>query len=229
MSVDTSLVGVGLYDVAEAARLTGVSRQRIRRWLCGYRYTYQDEKRWSTPLWRPQLPAFDGKLALGFRDLTEIRVVDALVTAGLSPRTVRRAICHAREYIDDERPLSTAKFRTDGRTIFLEIADETKEPALFDLLKRQYGLHRVLAPSFKDLEFDENVAVRWWPLSRQRQVVIDPARSFGQPIVAGGGVPTAALADAVDTEGSVAAAARLFEVSPDAVRDALRFEQRLAA
>jgi hypothetical protein len=34
----------GIYTVPEAARLTGVSTGRIRRWLRGYRYTSRKKK-----------------------------------------------------------------------------------------------------------------------------------------------------------------------------------------
>lgn len=60
-------------------------------------------------------------------------------------------------------------------------------------------------------------------------IVIDPQRSFGQPIAAEYGVPTVALAEAVKSEGSVDHVARLYEVSPSVVRDAVRFQEYLMA
>ena len=49
-------------------------------------------------------------------------------------------------------------------------------------------------------------------------MVLDPARSFGQPIAAQSGVPTIVLFDAVKSEGSIKAAARVYEVSEMEVR-----------
>ena len=135
----------------------------------------------------------------------------------------------AREILHDERPFTTAKFRTDGRSIFLEIAQQANDPVLLDLLKNQYGMKRVIEPSFKNLDYEENVAVRWWPMSHKHQVVIDPKRNFGAPIVDEGGVATSVLADAVGAEGSIKAAARYYNVNERAVRDAVRFEENLAA
>ena len=60
-------------------------------------------------------------------------------------------------------------------------------------------------------------------------IVIDPQRSFGQPIAAEFGVPTVALAEAVKSEGSIDRVARLYEVSSAVVRDAVRFEEYLLA
>ena len=73
------------------------------------------------------------------------------------------------------------------------------------------------------------MAARWWPLPGADTIVIDPQRSFGQPIAADYGVPTATLARAVTVEGSVKAAARAYEVPARVVRDAGEFEDRLAA
>lgn len=100
---------------------------------------------------------------------------------------------------------------------------------LLELIRSQYGFRRLLEPSLKNLEFNADHAIRWWPLSRQRSVVLDPARHFGQPIVHSASVPTHALARAVETEGSITRAARTFEVRQDEVRDAVAFEQRIAA
>jgi len=60
-------------------------------------------------------------------------------------------------------------------------------------------------------------------------VVLDPRRQFGQPIIENGGAQTSAIADAVKAEGSIEAVASWFEIDPDAVRQAVEFEIRLAA
>jgi uncharacterized protein (DUF433 family) len=64
---------------------------------------------------------------------------------------------------------------------------------------------------------------------RRRSIVIDPSRAFGRPIAAETGIPTEVLATAVAVDGSPEKVARLYEVLPSAVRDALRFERALAA
>ncbi len=61
------------------------------------------------------------------------------------------------------------------------------------------------------------------------RVVLDPQRAFGQPIVTKEGVPTTTLAEAIAVEGTVDRVARIYDVGPDSVRDAIRFEKTLAA
>jgi uncharacterized protein (DUF433 family) len=218
-----NLIGIGLYTPAEASRLLSISAGKITRWLGGH-----DAKgSWYERLWRPQVDLGDGKIYLGFRDLMELRTANAFMEAGVSAIMIRRAIAEARKYVDDERPLSTTRFRTDGQSIFLDIADRDNDPKLLDLFKRQYTFKRIVEASLKGVEFDGTIPVRWWPLSKQDQIVVDPERSFGQPIEATSGVPTAPLAAAARAEGSIERAAMIWRVPPQAVRRAIKFEDTL--
>jgi len=228
-----SLLGVGVYTVPEAARLTGVSAPRIRRWLTGYTFKSRSATRSSAPVWGRQIGSSKDELVLSFRDLLEVRFVDAFRRHGVSWKTIRLAAERAAEIVEDSHPFSTKRFKTDGRSIFADIAQETREESLLDLAKSQYELKSIVDPFlFAGLEFSElhGVPVRWWPLGRDRRVVLDPERSFGQPIVTPESVPTAILAQAVKAEdGSLEAVARWYLVDSKAVKDAVEFENRLAA
>ena len=86
-----SLFNLGIYSVAEAARLTGVSTSRIRRWLRGYRFKSRGRRYATDALWHGQLDPIEGKLALGFLDLMEVRFVDAFPKQGISWPTIHKA------------------------------------------------------------------------------------------------------------------------------------------
>lgn len=226
---ETRLIGIGLYTVPEAARLTRIAVPRIRRWLGGYRYRDAAGEHTSAPLWQPEVPKFGSKVELSFRDLMELRFVHLFLEQGLSLHAIRRAIERAVDLFGVERPLSTKRFRTDGRTIFLEVAGEMDEPLLFDLKRDQYLFHRMVAPSFKDIDFEAGLPARWWPVSERKGIVLDPKRCFGKPILAEYGVPAAALADAYKVRGSFKLVGVDFEVPDKAVREAVAFQERLAA
>src|ERR1700738_1282000 len=114
----SAAIGVGLYTVPQARRLTGVPGARIRRWLRGYEHGGRDERRRSHPVWHVQLEPADGQLALGFLDLMEVRFVDAFLKAGLSLAKIRRAAHLAKDLVGCDHPFSTQKFRTAGKRIF---------------------------------------------------------------------------------------------------------------
>ncbi|WP_245470865.1 DUF433 domain-containing protein [Bradyrhizobium guangzhouense] len=222
-------MGIGFYTVPEAARLLKIAPLNIRRWLGGYRFTQGDKTVDMPPLWKPQLPPYDHHMELGFRDLIELRVIKSFLDAGLSILTVRNCLEYARGLAGDDHPFSTRRFRTDGRTIFLESLRRTGEDEVLDLKSHQYVIKKVIDRTFKDLDISQDIVTRWRPFEGKQSIVIDPSRAFGQPITNNYGVPTITLADAVKAEGSVERVSKLYDVSPSAVRDAVRFEKSLAA
>lgn len=227
------LIGVGLYTPAEAGRLLRVSASKITRWLRGH--TIKGKP--YPALWTPEIDLGDDRLFLGFRDLMEVRVADAFIRAGVSAVRVRAAIHIAREAIGRDHPLSTDRFRTDGREIFLRIIetgpDGEEREHLLNLFRRQYEFKGIIDPILKTVDFGEDGGpLLWWPGGRRLNVVVDPTRAFGQPIDASSSVPTTVLAAAAQQEGIIGAA-RAYEVSEASIRRAVEFEallgQRMAA
>lgn len=223
-------LGIGYYTVPEAARLLHMPPRTINRWLGGYSFNSGGKRGEMPPLWEPELPATeDDRLELGFRDLIELRFIQAFVGEGLDLRVVRSCLEHARQCVQDDRPFSTRRFKTDGRTIFLESLKASEESEVLDLKRGQYVIKAVLERTFRDLDIDQDVVTRWRPFQGKDTIVIDPQRAFGQPVAAAYGVPTVALADAVRAEGTADRVALLYEVPASVVRDAVKFEASLAA
>lgn len=223
------LLGRGVYSVGESARLTGVSAARIRRWLRGYEFPTLTGRGKSEPVWLGGLKTISGVVALDFRDLLEIRYVDAFLKRGVSWRTLRAASQRATERFGDSRPFSTGRFKTDGRAVFAEIVDTHREPTVVDIVRQQHCFDSIVRPFLTSVDFDREEPLRWWPLGKREPVVIDPARSFGKPIEAERGVPTEILARGVLAGQSMEEVARWYEVSARAVRSAVEFESRSAA
>lgn len=218
--------GIGAYSLAEAGRLLSVSPTTIRRWLFGYAYDHHGPRTAQPPLWHPQYGVDQEEPLLGFRDLMEARIVRGLRAMNFGLPTIRECLRRASEIAEDDHPFSTRLFKTDGKRIFLEQMGSGGDNTLLDLKQRQHVFHQVVAPSFVGLEFDAEAASRWWLLPSKRTIVLDPARSFGQPIAAASGIPTVRLAQAVKAEGSIERVAQIFEIRPAIVRDALKFERR---
>src|ERR1051325_7594386 len=176
------LVGKGIYSIPEASRLAGVHITTIRRWIRGYSYQLADGRHWSPEIVKPDVPFVEGAYSLTFKDLIEVRFVHAFRKYGVSWKTLRKANEYAKEILRTTHPFSTSQFRTDGRSIFAEIAAGSREADLLDIVKNQFVFREIIAPYLKGLELsDRDEAIRWWPLERRGRVVLDPARSFGQP------------------------------------------------
>lgn len=223
-----------MYPLSRAARLVGTDSRTARRWLRGYSWKYHDGRRASGPLWSLEYAEDEdlgAEQVLSFRDLLELRTVARFIQQGVSLRVVRATIDVAREVLGDY-PLHSRRFVTDGKKIFLDAVNLAGDVELLDLKARQYTIDAVIRPSLiEGIEYDDNaVALRWFPNPRQKSIVLDPQVQFGEPIVAASGVPTNTLAAAYMAEGKdLGRVARLYRVTPQAVKAAVAFEHRLAA
>ena len=159
----------------------------------------------------------------------QLRVGAQLVLeTDISLQALRKAllIIRDRKLIDHDHPLATSRFKTDGRGSSLRSAtrpESRSSTTYFEASMRSTALSR---RAFKDVDRNFEIT-RWWPLGRDRTVVVDPQRSFGAPIASQSGIPTATLALAAEREGSVRAVTRWYRVTEREVRDAIAFEQRL--
>jgi uncharacterized protein (DUF433 family) len=224
------LLQTGIYAVSEASRLVNVSPWRIRRWLKGYEFKVKHGRHRSPAVWNSQLDPIDHTIALGFLDLLEIRCVDAFISAGVSWKTLRQVHDRARELVGHSHPFCTNRFATDGHTIFMEFQEKNDEVTLWDMQNVQRVFDLIIRPFLKDIEFDNSrVPLRWWPRGKSHQVALDPRRSFGQPIIFREGIPTQILARSARANDSVEEVARWFEINSKSVREAVDFEDALAA
>lgn len=227
MNKQIDLAQIGVYSVTEASRLTKVTPVRVRGWLQGHT---QGAGRRSSPKLQGQLPAMDGKLALGFLDLMEVRFISHFLQAGVQWKTLRMAANRARSELHLDHPFA-ARFTTDGRTVFSETVNDTGDPRLPDLVDNQFAMFRILEPLLQDgIEFDSDGYARLWrPSKDEPNVVLDPKRSFGRPVIDSTGVPTRALFDAMRVEGDVERVAHWYKVDPSCVQEAVAFEFRITA
>lgn len=219
-------VGTGAYTPRQASRLIGVPAPKLSRWLRGHSI---GEHHYA-PLWEPEI-TIDGDIYLGFLDLMEARVASEFIRIGLSAIQVRRAIEIARDEIGNTHPLSTNRFRTDGREIFLEVVEkddvgQTRE-RLLNIFRKQYEFKNVIDPILRTVDFGSHGQPSiWWPRGRNVKILIDPKRSFGHPIEGSSSVPTAVLANAAAVDG-VRQAAINFDVTEAAVTRSVEFEKSL--
>ncbi len=225
------LIGQGIYTIPDVARFTGLSYARARNWIKGYHYRYHGERRETSPIITSNFDPIDNSYAISFLDLIEIRFVKEFLRFGISLRTIRAASVRAQELLERAHPFSTNVFRTDGRTILADIAEEEQDKNLMDLIKQQYEIYSIFDPFlYESIDFSEqDYALRWYPHKDNRTIVIDPSRCLGQPIIDPEGVPTAALWNSYQVEQDFQRVASWFEVREEAIRDAILFEESIAA
>jgi uncharacterized protein (DUF433 family) len=178
------------------------------------------------------LPSIENKVALGFLDLIEIKFVDAFLNVGVSWAAIHKVREKAKIlYTDTNHPFCTKQFVTDGCQIFRDLHSETGEHCLEEIASNQRVFAEIVKPFIKQLEFrDGTIIERWWPLGKDRHIVVDPRKNFGQPTVVTEGIPTQNLVRSYRANGSsLEEVARWFEISPVTVQEAVEYELSFAA
>ncbi|HLH21804.1 MAG TPA: DUF433 domain-containing protein [Chloroflexota bacterium] len=222
-SHDLEIVQRPLYSYAEADYLAGVSRGTARRWLTGYAYMGSEGPHVVQP---PITSRRDAQGAASFLDLVEIIAIGRMRQTGLSLPRIRIVVHNCQEVLGVPRPLTRLRFKTDGRDIFVDCG-----PVLLEVGKRkgQQAWTEVLEPFLRDLDYAHDVARRWWPLGHDGGVLVDPDYGFGLPTVAGSGVRTEIILEQFRAGEPVAEIATDFNLSPQQVEQAVRFESLRAA
>jgi len=227
--VDMNYIGKGIYSIPDVHRITGLPSNVIYRWVRGYDYAYKGEAQHANKLWELDFDPIDNQISLSFKDLIEINFINEFKKHGLGLNTIRNYLLMLQERFGTNHPFSTMKFLTDGRQIILEVEGERGETILEEISMRQIVFNQIVKPFLKQLEFENDILMRWWPLTKNRSVVLDPNRNFGQPIVNKEGILTEILANAVKVNESFDVVMNWYDISKESLKDAVAYESRLAA
>jgi len=207
----------GAFTTSQVGRLIGVEPQKVAAWTEG-----------EPPLLISDFDRVAGRIALSFDALVEARAIAYLTSEGISTRRLRTLMKTLRARFQDAHPLARDReLITDGRFVF-----EMKDRKLIDLLTDCYASEEVLRPCLAGrVEFRGGRAAWLEPDPAKLPLVrVDPQRAFGRPVVVEDAiaVPTETLSTAAEMEG-IAEASDWYGVSEEAVKQAIQFEERLAA
>ncbi len=227
VNLDFGLFTRPLYTYAQADRLTGVPRGTSSRWVKGYKYRSDQGERVIQP---PMTAGPEGRTEGGvsFFDLVSIKAIDGLRKRKFGARKIREVITFCQDELGVDYPLATRRFKTDRRNIYMHAGDGQ----LWEVLGRQKGAQawdQVLDPFLKDLEYQNDLARRWWPIGRDELVVVDPEYGFGSPVIVNSGLRTELVAERHEVGDDPEVIAYDFNLTLEQVESALKMETKLAA
>lgn len=232
-AIDTALYDQPAYRVGEAARILALPAATVTAWCFGHDYRHRDG---SPKRFRRVIdPADARRRELSFVNLCELHLLAVIRRHhGVRLVQVRKAIDFLRRELAVPRPLATQKFLTNGVALFVEHAG--------DLLNVSEQGQRALRADFERaltrIEFGKRGGpVVLFPFTRDvstsedqpRIVIVDPARSFGRPVVAGAYVRTEVIEQRFRAGETIAEMADDYDVPVGTIEEALRFEHRRAA
>lgn len=211
------------YTVGEAAHYLGVPKSTMRSWFAGQKG------------FRPVIKPADTKaLALSFSNLVEAYVLTAIRRKHhVALPTIRRGLEFLVGKLGAKRPLLEQQFATNGVDLFVEHLGQVINISRHG----QIEIAELIRAYLERVERDaKGVPVKLYPFMRTqalreqpRSVMIDPRVSFGRPVIAGTGIPTAVLAEQFKAGDSVPLLAKEYGATEEAVWDAIRCELELEA
>lgn len=216
---NTLKIGQGIYTRRDIADILRQPYQKVSRWINVYwdgklGEAYEDRYSWRT----------DGSQAVSFHTLVEFYLMMLFSEAGVPPRRVMEAHQQLSKMYDTAFPFAKREvldnLRTDNQRIYFETPDG-------DIVSldgtRQLNM-KFVQLFFKKLDFDQdNLASKFWPLGKDKAIVIDPARKFGHPVVNGHNVYPETLYGHHKAGDPIAYIAHVYQLQEKEVEDALEF------
>jgi uncharacterized protein (DUF433 family) len=218
------------YSVAEAAHYLHMPEETLRSWVASRLYPVAGRSTHSASLIRLDDPK--GQY-LSFINLVEAHVLAAIRRRhGVMLPKVRKALDYLRREFRVERPLIDQTFQTDGLDLFIERYGEL----IYASREGQLAMKEIVGVYLRRIERDaRGLPMKFYPFTRDtearaapasdpRVVVMNPAVSFGRPVIAGTGIPVSSVYERYKAGDSVADLARDYRLEISAIEEAIRCE-----
>jgi len=180
-----------MYYPAFASKLVRLSTGRIKRWLQGYEFNYRQEKSGQVVYGTSDPVIHRKKIELpeyaSFLELIDLLFVKQFLEHGFSLQKIRVALNELYR-LTGENHFAHNKFFVFQKSLYVNNDNE-----IIDLLTGgQKAIEKFIKSLGSQLDFHSvsGFPVRWYPLGKEKQIVLDPDISFGRPTVLGTGINT---------------------------------------
>ena len=171
--------------------------------------------------------------SLSFMNLLECHMLASLrAVYDLRLPKIRRAVAHMAKTSGFSHPLIEQPLYTDRVDVLIKEIDK------FINLSRggQLAITEIVEAHLERVEYDKALgSFKFYPFVRERSatepkfILIDPARGFGKPVVAGTGISTAVIASRFNARESMPDLAKEYGLEEKQIEEAIRWETRAVA
>src|SRR4028118_543080 len=195
---------IPIYSIPEAAAYLRLPKEKLRSWVKGWSSETKADKPFFDPLIKlphpnnfELLPQSKTTL-LSFINLVEAHVLIAIFKAtGFSRKQLSTALDYIKRHLSTPQLYARKEFERKGIPLLFERFGEKLAAS-----DREQEARQILATYFDRIVRDEaGLPLKLYPFTKlpgsdePKTVMIDPRISFGRPVLAGTGIPTAILAE----------------------------------
>ena len=217
-------LGGWVYTTSDIARILQLPQHKVRRWVSGYwKIGESGHRLLAAPVIDRGIWKSHDSRAMNFYALIEIFTFMALRGLGVSLQKIRQARTELTERFKTTYPFASHKLLCDGTQI-LVILEDIVNP-MFLCEQGQIALKEIVEPFCQKIDFSRQtkLAEKYWPLGRNRAVIVDPNHGFGRPTILGTNITTETIASLVRAGEAPHVVTGLFNIDIDAVKDAVEF------
>lgn len=215
-------IGEGVYLIKDVAKILGLDYELCRRWINGY---------WDGNLRDNFSYVFGekGNKAINFYSLIEFYTFYKLREKNIGASAIRKLHKELAEKYNSDYPFALAQdFYIEDR--------KYKKLIVVDVIDGYYkndGKKKLYLKFYDDflekVEFDkDNFARRYYPLGKEKNVVVDPLHQFGQPIIKDTNIKTQTIYSLYKGGETNENICILYNLPIEKVQDAINFHENAA-
>lgn len=211
---------IGIYTVPDISRILDLPYYRIQYWVNEY---------WIKEFCQNKGNYFKGinkDRITNFQTLIEFYTFSQLKIHGIPTKKILNAHNIISEQLKTPYPFATSTILTDGKRIFF--SPDNEESIIHADVTLQYTIKEIIKQFCEKIDFQNDMAYRFWPKGKSNAIVIDPEHQFGQPIIANTNVLAETLFLLHKGGESVGFIANLYNIPDLKVYDAIEFYKKTA-
>ena len=163
---------------------------------------------------------------MSYLQLIEVAVVAAMRGSGISLSEIRDTREYASKTWRSEYPFAEHRFKTDGRSLFLDFQEMEGKKSRGTLIRPSRGGQLAwgeILGRLREFHYErEGIVIRWHVAGPESDILIDPRVAFGSPHI--DGVPTWVIKSRFDAGERLDEISEDFDLAEGQVREALCFE-----
>jgi uncharacterized protein (DUF433 family) len=216
-------LGYGIYTIPDISRLLKVDRRKVTRYISEYwdekigRKLFSETYSWSVN---------QRNKAVNFYVLIELFTFFKLQELGVKAKTILKARTSIAKELNIDYPFASSELLTDGKRIWYKFEDAIVNADG----SSQTNFVKIIKDFAINVDFSRTtfLAEKYWPLGRDINVVVDPHRQFGQPIIEGTSINAEVIYSMYKSGEPIDTISILYDLTEKEVNDAINFFRNAA-
>ncbi len=215
-------LGSGIYTIPDISFLLNYSQSKVRRYINDFWDERLGKKLFDqTYSWSHQKTK-----AVNFYVLIELSVFFKLQDLGVKTHKILKSREAIARDLNIAFPFASQGLLTDGQKIWYEFEDSIINADG----TRQLNLSNFIKGFCEKIDFNnQELAQRYFPIGKDKCVVVDPHHQFGQPVISGTNINTEVLYSMYDSGEKISTLGLLYDISEKEIMDVIQFYNKTAA